>query len=157
MAEKGWGWAVKYIIVIFVALILGVVLGNLALFRGATLGNPKLTAALLVQFISHAGALALVWILGQQAAEQLRGKGESYAPVAMIVVSLMALVLAAVGYVVLTHFIGPFIGGGLRQAIDWAFILGVVAAAVWFVMALFAGSDNLIALLREGATGRKRA
>lgn len=157
MGSKSWGWVGKYIIVIIAALILGMVLGNLALFKSATLGNPKLTAALLVEFITYAAALALVWMLGWQAAEQMRASGERMAVVANILVALTSLVITAIGYVVLSGFIDPFISKSVKQAVDWVFILGVVAAASWFILALFAGADDLIAAVRDAMGGKKRA
>ena len=45
---KNWIWIGKYVVVIIVALVLGAVIGNLGLFKGATLGTRQLTAASLV-------------------------------------------------------------------------------------------------------------
>jgi uncharacterized membrane protein YdcZ (DUF606 family) len=157
MASKGWGWVGKYVIVITAALILGVVIGNFGLFKSATLGNPKFTAALLVQFISHGAALALLWMMGHQAAAQLRDSGEQTMTVSTIVLAFVSLITTGMGYVVLTNFIGPFLTPSLRQAVDWVFILGVVGTAAWFVVALFTGSDDMIASIRDGMTGKKRA
>jgi hypothetical protein len=155
MADRNWGWAGKYVIVIIASLMLGLVLGNLALFKGATLGNPKLTAALLVEFIAHTAALVLLWMLGWQTAEQMRASGARMTVVATIVVALVSLVITAVGYVVLADFIDPFISRSVKQAVDWVFILGVVAAAGWFTLALFAGADDLIAVMRDTLRGKK--
>jgi serine/threonine-protein kinase len=157
MDSKNWGWIGRYVIVIIAALVLGAILANLSLFKSATLGTPKLTAALLVEFISQGAALALFWLLGWQAAQQMRAVGPRMAVVATIVVALITLIITAVGYVVLSGFIGPFISKGIKQAVDWIFILGVVAAASWFILALFAGADDLIAAVRDGLGGRKRA
>ena len=153
----GWGWVGKYVIVIIVALLLGVALGNLALFKSATLGNPKLTAALLVQFITHMAALALLWTLGWRAAEQMRESGRRMSVVAMIVVAFITLVITAVGYVVLSNFITPFIAKGVKDVVNWVFIFGVLAAATWFVLALFSGAEDLIAAVRDGLAGKKQA
>ena len=155
MSSKNWGWIGKYVIVILAALLLGTVLGNLALFKSATLGNPRLTAALLVEFIARTAALALLWMLGWQAAEQMRASGERLAVVATIVVALFTLIITAIGYVVLSTFIDPFITKSVKQAVDWVFILGVVAAASWFILALFAGADDLIAAVRGALGGKK--
>lgn len=153
----GWGWTGKYVIVIIVALLLGVALGNLALFKNATLGNPKLTAALLVQFITHMAALALLWTLGWRAAQQMHESGPRLSVVAMIVVAFITLVITAVGYVVLSNFITPFIAKGVKDVVNWVFIVGVLTAAAWFVFALFSGADDLIAAVRDGLAGKKQA
>ena len=128
----------------------------------ADLGNfaewdPGVTAALLVEFISQGAALTLLWLLGWQAAQQMRAAGPRMVVVATIVVALVTLVITAVGYVVLSGFIHPFVSKGIKQAVDWIFILGVVAAASWFILALFAGADDLIAAVRDGLGGKKRA
>ena len=157
MDSKSWGWTGRYVIVIVAALALGAILANLGLFKSATLGTPKLTAALLVEFISQGAALTLLWLLGWQAAQQMRAAGPRMVVVATIVVALVTLVITAVGYVVLSGFIHPFVSKGIKQAVDWIFILGVVAATSWFILALFADADDLIAAVRDGLGGKKRA
>jgi threonine/homoserine/homoserine lactone efflux protein len=151
-----WGWTGKYVLVIIVALLLGVALGNLALFQSATFGNPKHTAGLLVQFISHMGALALLWTLGWRAAEQMRESGQRRTTVAMIILAFITLVITAVSYVVLSNFINPFIAKDMKEVVSWVFIFGVLAAATWFILALFSGAEDLIASLRDAVTGKKQ-
>ena len=151
----GWSWIGKFIIVIIAALLLGVALGNLTLFKTATLGNPKLTAALLVQFTSHIGALALLWALGWRAAQQMRESGERMGVVAMIVLAFVTLLITSIGYVVLSSFITPFIAKDVKDVLNWIFICGVLAAAAWFILALFAGAEDLIAAVRDGMSGRR--
>ena len=157
MESKNWSWVGRYVIVIIAALVLGAILSNLALFKSATLGNPKLTAALLVAFIAQSAALTLLWLLGWQAAQQMRVAGPRQAVVATILVALVTLLITAIGYVVLSGFIDPFMSKGVKQTVDWVFILGVVAAASWFILALFAGADDLIATVRDTLGGKKRA
>src|ERR1700757_3757917 len=78
-----WIWVAKYLFVILVALVLGAAIGNLALFRIATLGTPLLTAAALAKFIAYAGALGLLWSLGLRTSQQLRDGSSSAASLAM--------------------------------------------------------------------------
>ena len=156
MAAKNWIWIGKYLIVIAVALILGAVLGNLALFKSATLGTPKLTAGSLTQFIAHGGALALLWVLGQRLANQLRAIGGGTAKVSTIVLALVTLIVVGSAYVVLLAFVKPFLGASLKPYIDWAFILGMLAAAVWLAWALFANAEALIEAVGK-AFARKRS
>jgi len=56
-----WGWAVQYGIAIFLALLLGAVLGSIPLFKATTLGAMGLTASSVVQFLyaEH----TKIWIL----------------------------------------------------------------------------------------------
>jgi hypothetical protein len=152
-----WGWIAKYVMVIAVTLLVGVALGNLALFKGAALGNPKLTAALLVQFTTHIAALALLWMLGWRAAEQMRQSSERLSVVAMIVLAFVTLLITAFAYVVLSNFITPFVAKGIREGVRWLFICGVLAAATWFMLALFEGADELIGAVRDGMRGERQA
>ena len=156
MAAKSWIWIGKYLIVIVAALILGAVLGSLGLFKSATLGTPKLTAGALVQFIAHGGALALLWLLGQRFAGQLRSGGGSTANIATIVLSLTTLIVIACAYVVLLAFITPFLTGSLKPFIDWAFILGIIAAAAWLIWALFTNAEALMEAIGKAAAGKKK-
>lgn len=135
--NTNWIWIGKFLIVIAAALVLGEALGSLALFKSATLGTPKVTAGSLVRFFAHAGALVLMLMLGQRLAQQLRALGGGMARLADPVLALVTLIVTASAYVVLINFSAPFLGEGIRTMLDWTFILGILAAAVWLVWALF--------------------
>jgi hypothetical protein len=152
---RDWIWVGKYIFVIVVALVLGVVLGNLALFRAATLGSPRLTAAALARFIAYGGALGLLWLLGKRASEQLRDAGGGAASLATPLISLATLIVVPSAYAVLMQLIRPFVSRDLRPFIDWTFIVGTIAAAIWLVWALFTTSDALLQGIGS-ATSRKK-
>ncbi len=153
---KNWVWIGKYLFVIVVALILGVAIGNLVLFKSATLGTPRLTAAVLVQFIAYGGALGLLWFLGLRLSRQLRDGGGSTSNLATIVLALVTLIVVASAYVVLMQFINPFLPRDLKPFIDWGFILGTLAAAIWLVWALFTDSEALLeAMSRAASRGKK--
>ena len=156
MAARNWMWIGKYLVVIAAALVLGAVLGTLGLFKSATLGTPKLTAGALVQFTAHGGALTLVWLLGQRLAGQLRKIGGGTASIAGIALSLTTLIVVACAYVVLLQFIAPFVGTGLKTIIDWAFILGIIAAAAWLIWALFTNSEALMEAIGKAIASRKK-
>ncbi len=142
--NTNWIWIGKFLIVIAVALVLGEVLGSLELFRSTTLGTPKVTAGSLVRFFAHAGALVLVWLLGQRLAQQLRALGGGIARLADPVLALVTLIVTASAYVVLIKFSAPFLGDGIRAMLNWSFILGILAAAVWLVWALFQNSEAVM-------------
>jgi hypothetical protein len=151
-----WFWIGKYVIVIAAALILGAVLGNLALFKSATLGTPKLTAGALTQFIAHAGALAVLWLLGQRIAAQMRAAGGSVARLAATVLALVTLIVVASAYAVLLQFVTPFLAKDLKPFIDWAFILAILAAAGWLLWALFTDSEAIMEAIGRAAANRRR-
>ncbi len=154
MSDTGWSWMGKYVIGIVAALILGVILGNLALFKGATLGMPKLTAATLVQFVAHVTALLIFSLLSRHLAVKLRAGGSRLHAVADITVAFMTLALAAAGYMVLSSFIDPFTAQSVKQVVNWIFIIGIAAAAAWVGWALFNGGDALMAALKHAFTSK---
>ena len=152
---KSWIWIGKYVFVILVALVLGAALGNLGLFKSATLGTPRLTAAALVQFIAYAGALGLFWFLGFRAWEQLREGGTGAASLAMPSLALVTLIVVASFYGVLLQFVRPFLSSELKPFIDWAFIVGTLASAIWLVWGLFTNSDAVLEAIGRAATRTK--
>lgn len=139
-----WTWIGKFLIVIAAALALGEVLGSLALFKSATLGTEKVTAASLVRFIAQAGALVLAWMLGQRLTLQLRALDGGMARLADPVLALITLIITIGAYLVLISFSGPFLGETIRTIVDWSFILGILAAAVWLVWTLFQNSEAVM-------------
>jgi hypothetical protein len=152
--NTNWIWIGKFLIVIAAALVLGEVLGSLALFKSTTLGTPKVTAGSLVRFFAHAGALVLMWMLGQRLAQQLRALGGGMARLADPVLALITLIVTASAYVVLINFSAPFLGEGIRTMLDWTFILGILAAAVWLVWALFQNFEAVMEAI--GKSGKAK-
>ena len=153
---NNWIWIGKFLIVITAALVLGEVLGSLALFKSTMLGTPKVTAGSLVRFFAHSGALVLLLMLGQRLAQQLRTLGGGIAGLADPVLALITLVVTASAYIVLINFSAPFLGEGIRTMLDWVFILGILAAAVWLVWALFQNSEAVMESIgksRQAKTG----
>lgn len=153
--NKNWLWVGKYVVVIIAALVLGAVLGNLQLFKSATLGTPRLTAAALSQFIAQGAALSLLWALGARLARQFREIGGVVADLATIVLALATLIVVVSVYGVLLHFIAPFLGHGVKPFIDWAFILAILAAAGWLVWALYRDAEGLMQAIGRAAGGRR--
>jgi hypothetical protein len=151
---NNWIWIGKFVIVIAAALVLGEVLGSLALFKSTTLGTQKVTAGSLVRFFAHAGALALMWMLGQRLARQIRALSGGMARLADPVLALITVIVTASAYVVLINFSAPFLGEGIRTMLDWTFILGILAAAVWLVWALFQNSEAVMEAI--GNSGRTK-
>lgn len=149
MSDTGWSWMGKYVIGIVAALVLGVILGNLTLFKGAALGMPNLTAATLVQFIAHITALLIFALLSRNLAVKLRAGGGRHNAAADITVAFMTLALIAAGYVVLSSFIDPFTARNVKQVVNWVFIIGIAGSATWVGWALFNGGDALMASLKH--------
>jgi hypothetical protein len=114
----------RYVLVIVISLVLGGVIGELALFNQTTLGTPKLTASALVQFMGYGGAL-LLWLLGQRAADRFRTERGKAAFLSFIIVPLVTLIVVAGAYTVLLTVLRPFLDAGLRNTYNWVLVLGI--------------------------------
>ena len=154
--SRNYVWLIRYALMIVVALILGAAIGELSLFKQATLGTHKLTAAKLAQFLGYGGALFMFWLLAQRAMHELNKQG-GWARIASFVV----LPFATLVVVIAAYYIVLIVGGGLmsrtfRAAYNWVFVLGITAAAIWLAVALFRHSESLVELLRLGQGKRKQ-
>jgi hypothetical protein len=153
--NTNWIWIGKYLIVIVAALALGEVLGSLELFRSTTLGTQNVTAGSLVRFFAHASALILMLMLGQRLALQLRALGSGMARLSDPVLALITLIVTASAYIVLIKFSAPFLGESFRTMLDWTFILGILAAAVWLVWTLFQNSEAVMEAIGKAVRTKK--
>jgi eukaryotic-like serine/threonine-protein kinase len=156
-AKESWFWIGKYLVVIVAALVLGSVLAGLEPFRSATIGSAKIGAGSLVQFIAHSGALALLWALGLRHARQLRRTDGPAAHLADSVLALVTLLVAASAYGVLLRFITPMLAADVKPILDWMFIIGILAAALWLLWVLFTDSEDLMQAVGSIAAGKKKA
>lgn len=156
MAGGNMTWLIRYILVIVVALILAAAIGELDLFKTTAIGAPKLklTAARLAQFLGYGAALALLWMLAQRAAQELRSQSGWKRPVAYLIVPLATLIVIPAAHQILLLVFGGAIGPSLRKIYDWIFILGTTAAAVWLAVALFQHLEPLLEELRARSRSR---
>jgi hypothetical protein len=159
MAGSSATWMIRYVVVMVVALILAAAIGELDLFKTTAIGAPKLklTAARLAQFLGYGAGLALLWMLAQRAAQELRSQGGWKRPAAYLVVPLATLLVVPAAHQILLLVFGGIIGPGLRKIYDWIFILGTTAAAVWLAVALFQHLEPLLEELRARAKSRRQA
>lgn len=146
---KDWKWIGRFVVVIVVTLVLGAVIGEMALFKQATLGTPKVTAAGLVKFSGFAAALCLVWLLAQQAALQLQGSGGRASFLGFVLVPLATLVIVSGAHAVLLLLLGPFLSPDMQALYNWLFILGITASAVWLIVALYQHADSMMELFSK--------
>ena len=145
MTER-WVWLLRYVVVIIVALVLAAALGEMELFKATKLGKTGLNAARLVQFLSYGGALAVLWLMAQQAAALLPSDDQRWNVLKSILVPLATLIVVASGQAVLLLVLGPLMSKVWQQAYNWVAIGAIIAAAVWLVAALFTGSASLAPL-----------
>ncbi len=149
--NQSWLWIGKYIVVIAAALLLGAFLGDIEPFRSADVGNTRISAGVLVQFVAHMGALLLLWALGLRASRQFRTGKSRTAPLANSLLALVSLVAVASFYGVLMRFIAPLLAAGVKPWLDWTFIGAILALAAWLLWALFKDFEAFLALLGRAA------
>jgi len=145
MTER-WVWLLRYVVVIVLALVLAAALGEMELFKATKLGKTGLNAARLVQFLSYGGALAVLWLMAQQAAALLPSDDQRWNVLKSILLPLATLIVVASGQAVLLLVLGPLMSKVWQQAYNWVAIGAIIAAAVWLVAALFTGSASLAPL-----------
>src|SRR5438093_11540742 len=63
---KQWGWVIQYGVAMLLAVLLGAILGSFPLFHQTALGETKLKASHLVEFIGYGGALLMFWLLARR-------------------------------------------------------------------------------------------
>ncbi len=148
IASRSWAWLAPYVVIIFVLLVLGSLLGDLSLFKRVALGTPKLTASELVKFFAYSGALVMVWLIAQRSTLQLREQGGKTAFLGGIALAVAVLVIVSCGYSVLLIVLRSLMESGARDLYDWLFVLGITACALWLVVMLFRNSDPIIELFK---------
>ena len=153
MTER-WVWLLRYVVVIVLALVLAAALGEMELFKATKLGKTGLNAARLVQFLSYGGALAVLWLMAQQAAALLPSDDQRWNVLKSILVPLATLIVVASGQAVLLLVLGSLMSKVWQQAYNWVAIGAIIAAAVWLVAALFTGSASLAPLFGAGRHSR---
>jgi hypothetical protein len=134
---KPWGWLLQYGVAILLSLLLGAVLGSLPLFKEASVGSTRLTASRLVQFLGYGSGLLLLWLLGQRAALALPDRGKGPSALRHLIVPLATLIVTAAGYQVVLLIGGPFLGTTGKTIYNWLFVVGIVGAALWLILAWF--------------------
>jgi hypothetical protein len=154
---KTWGWVGQYMVSILLALLLGAILGNLSLFQETALGDTKLSASRVVQFMGYGGALLLLWLLGQRAAMQLPEDGRGLSFLRHVITPLTTLIVVSAGYKVLLLLAGPFLDKTGKMIYNWVFVIGIVSAALWLTLAWFLKSAPLMESLKVLGQGGQSA
>ena len=145
---KTWGWVGQYGVAILLALALGAILGNLSLFKETAVGDTKLSASRVVQFMGYGGALLLLWLLGRRAAMQLPEDGKGVSFLRHVITPLTTLIVVSAGYNVLLLLGGPFLDKTGKVIYNWVFVIGIVSTSLWLTLAWFLKSAPLMESLK---------
>lgn len=151
---NSWNWVGRYVAVIVVTLILGAALGGMDLFEKTSLFGGKLTASHLVRFLGYATALTAFWLLGQRATIFMRQQTGRWAVLQHLILPVVSLIFVASAYTVLLLVLKPFLDASLHNLYNWLFIVAILAAAAWLVMAVLNQSSTLTEAFTSSATGK---
>ncbi len=154
---KTWSWVVQYGIAMLLALLLGTILGSIPLFKETTLGDTKLNASRMVQFLGYGSALLWLWLLGRRAAVQLAEYGKGLSFLCHVITPLATLIVISAGYKVLLLLGGPFLDKTGKMVYDWGFVIGMISAALWLTLAWFLKSAPMMESLEVLRRERKSA
>ena len=149
-----WTWIGRYALVLVAALLLGIGIAELTVFKQATLGTPKLSAAALARFLGYAGALAIFWMLGHRMARQFRTLSGVAAHTGFLILPLTTLIALSAGYDILLVILRPFLSPWFKDVYNWIFVLAITGSALWLVVALYRHSEGIIELLKARPRAR---
>lgn len=138
-----WNWVGRYIAVIFISVVLAAALGSMTLFVNATVISQKLSAAHIVKFLGYGTALVVFWLFGQRATSAFALQGGRWGFLHHLLLPVVSLVVIASAHGVLRLVLDPLMDASLRNVYNWTFIILIIAAAGWLVMALFNQSSSL--------------
>ena len=144
--NERWSWVVRYLVVIVAALILAAAFGEMALFKTTKFGKTGLTAARLVQFLGYGGALLVLWMLAQRAAELLPGNDPKWNVLKSTLVPLTTLVVVSAGQAVMLLLLGPVMNKTWHQIYNWVSVTAIILSAAWLLGAVLTGSASLAPL-----------
>lgn len=154
--NERWVWMVRYGVVIALAAILAVTLGEMDLFKTTRFGKTGLNAGRLVQFLGYGGALLVFWLLAQRAAESLDGKDPRWSVIKNTLLPLATLVVVASAHTVMLLLLAPLMSKAWHQAYNWIFIAAIILSATWLLAALLTGSSSLAPLFGSSRTLRRQ-
>ncbi|MDH3318468.1 MAG: hypothetical protein OEO84_02110 [Betaproteobacteria bacterium] len=150
-----WIWAIRYAVVIVLALVLAAALGEMDLFKTTRIGKSGFNAARLVQFLGFGGALLVFWLLAQRAALLIEGKNTAWALLKSVLLPVATLIVVGSAHAIALLILGPLMNKTWLQVYNWIFILAIVLSAAWLVFALFTGSSSLAPLFGKGRRSAK--
>lgn len=148
-----WNWVGRYVAVIVVTLILATALGSMDLFEKSAVFSGKLTASHLVRFLGYASALTAFWLLGRRAANFLRQQDGRWSFLQHLILPVVSLIFVAAAYSVLLLLLRSFLDGTLHNLYNWIFIVAILAAAAWLVMAVLNQSSSLTEVFTSTGKG----
>lgn len=150
-----WNWLIRYVVVLLLAVVLGVTLGEMGLFKSTKL-TKGLNAGHIVQFLGYGGALLVFWLLARRVESLLDGKDPRWNPVQSVLVPFATLIVVACGQAVILLVLGPLMNKSWQHTYNLVAITAIILAVVWLLAALLTGSSSLAPLF-GGSVKRFRA
>lgn len=151
---NSWNWAGRYVAVIVVTLVLAASLGSMGLFEKTTVFSGRLSASHLVRFLGYSAALVAFWLLGQRATIVVRQQQGRWSFLQHLILPVVSLIFLATAYSVALLLLKPFMDAALHNLYNWLFIVAILAAAGWLVMAVLNQSAPLTEAFTSSASGK---
>lgn len=152
--NNSWNWAGRYVAVIVVTLVLAASLGSMGLFEKTTVFSGRLSASHLVRFLGYAAALTAFWLLGQRATIVVRQQQGRWSVLQHLILPVASLIFLAAAYSVVLLLLKPFMDATLHNLYNWFFIIAILAAAGWLVLAVLNQSAPLTEAFTSSVPGK---
>jgi hypothetical protein len=136
-------WVMEYGVAMVLTFLFAVVLGQIPLFRGTTIG--KLHASDLVQCIGYGAALVIAWFGARQLAAEPPNDWKWLRPYRALILPVTTLAIVAMSYGVLLFVCDPFLSKSGKGIYNWIFIAAIVASSVWLILSWVKKSAPLVA------------
>ena len=146
---KKYGWLVQYGVTMMLALGFGALLSQVPLFQETSLGTNTLRASQCVQFLGFAGALVVLWQFGQCLARNLPSLAPNLKFLSPMIIPFTSLIILIASHPVGGLILTPFLGKPGKGIYNWMFVIGIVGAALWVVLAWYAKAAPLLQTLEE--------
>ncbi|MDH4186095.1 MAG: hypothetical protein OEV08_03775 [Nitrospira sp.] len=130
---KARAWMMQYGVAIVMAALFAAILGQIPLFRETMVG--KFRAANLVEFIGFGAALITAWVGARHIAMDQTGEWKWLGAFRELVLPATTLVVLPMAYGAMLLLLGPFLGKDGRAIYNWMFVIGIVAASCWVILA----------------------
>ena len=160
--DTDWNWAVRYIAVIVVALVLAAAIGSMELFIKTSVFGGKLSASHLVRFMGYGAALAAFWMLGRRSTIELQQLVGRWSFLQHLILPVVSLVVVSISYTVVLLILNPLMNASLHNIYNWVFIIAILACAGWGLMAVLGQSASFTSALtsaagRLGSSGKRKS
>lgn len=141
--KQDWSWIGRFLATIIVAWILASAISSMDLFEKTFLVPGKLSAAHLVRFLGYSTALGALWMLGRNATIAFKHHGGRWSFMQHLILPVVSLIVVSATNSVALLVLKPVMNAPMHNIYNWIFIVGILACAVWVILAVLGQSSPL--------------